>query len=387
MPTLMGTEDPDEESGMPQTAIPCVLMRGGTSKGPYFFADDLPQDAHLRDEVLLAVMGSPDARQINGLGGADSLTSKVAIVSPSTRPDADVDYLFAQVKIDRAFVDTGPNCGNMLAGVGPFAIEAGLVPAHEGETVVRVYNVNTRALIHATVPTPGGQVEYEGDVAIDGVPGTGAPISLNFVDAVGSKTGKLLPTGEVLDKVEGIEVSCVDLAMPMVIARATDFGKTGHETRSELNADAELLENIERVRRAAGRLMGLGDVTGKVIPKFCLVSPPRHGGTITSRYFVPDSCHSAHAVTGTLCLAAACGLPGSITEGIAELSPGPRRMIVIEHPSGTIAAEFELTGPHDSPVIRRAALVRTARKLMAGSVFVPASVWAGHQMLETAEAA
>jgi 4-oxalomesaconate tautomerase len=372
---------------MPQTAIPCVLMRGGTSKGPYFFADDLPQDARLRDKVLLAVMGSPDARQINGLGGADSLTSKVAIVSPSTQPDADVDYLFAQVKIDRAFVDIAPNCGNMLAGVGPFAIEAGLVPAQDAETVVRVFNVNTRALIHATVPTPGGQVEYDGDVAIDGVPGTGAPISLNFVDAVGSKTGKLLPTGQVLDKVEGIEVSCVDLAMPMVIARATDFGKTGHETRGELNADADLLENIERVRRAAGRLMGMGDVTGKVVPKFCLVAPPRHGGTITSRYFVPDSCHSAHAVTGTLCLAAACGLPGSITEGIAELPPGPRRMIVIEHPSGTIAAEFELAGSHDAPVIRRAALVRTARKLMAGSVFVPASVWAGHQMLETAEAA
>jgi 2-methylaconitate cis-trans-isomerase PrpF len=332
-------------------------------------------------------MGSPDARQIDGLGGADSLTSKVAIVSVSKRPDADVDYLFAQVKIDRAFVDTAPNCGNMLAGVGPFAIETGMVPAQDGETVVRVFNVNTRALIHATVPTPGGQVEYEGDVAIDGVPGTGSAISLNFVDAVGSKTGKLLPTGRVRDNVEGLEVSCVDLAMPMVIARAVDFGKTGHETRNELNADAALLESIEQVRRAAGRLMGMGDVAGKVVPKFCLVAPPRHGGTITSRYFVPETCHSAHAVTGTLCLAAACGLPGSITEGIAELPPGPRRRIVIEHPSGNIAAEFELAGSHDSPVIRRAALVRTARKLMAGSVFVPASIWSGEQVLETARAA
>src|SRR5215216_3181506 len=275
--------------------IPVIFMRGGTSRGPYFKAEDLPRDAAARDRVLLAAMGSPDKRQIDGLGGADSLTSKVAIVSRSTQPDADVDYLFAQVKIDRAFVDIAPNCGNMLAGVGPFAIEAGLVPAQDAETVVRVYNVNTRALIHATVPTPGGQVEYEGDVAIDGVPGTGSPISLNFVDAVGSKTGKLLPTGRVLDTIEGLAVSCVDLAMPMVIARAADFGKTGFETRNELNADAALLESIEQVRRAAGHLMGLGDVTGKVIPKFCLVSPPRHGGTNTSRYFVPDSCHSAHA--------------------------------------------------------------------------------------------
>ena len=372
---------------MPQTGIPCVLMRGGTSKGPYFLADHLPLDPHLRDRVLLAVMGSPDARQINGLGGADSLTSKVAIISTSSRPDVDVDFLFAQVKIDRAFVDTAPNCGNMLAGVGPFAIEVGLIPAQDGETVVRVFNVNTRAVIHATVPTPGEQVEYEGSIAIDGVPGTGAPISLNFVEAVGSKTGKLLPTGRVLDKVEGVAVSCVDLAMPMVIARAADFGKTGFETRNELDADAALLERMERVRRGAGNLMGMGDVAGKVVPKFCLVAPPRNGGTITSRYFVPDACHSAHAVTGTLCLAAACVLPGSVTEGVAVLPPGPRRIIVIEHPSGTIAAEFELAGPHDGPVIRRAALVRTARKLMAGAVFVPASVWAGHGALQTAEAA
>jgi 4-oxalomesaconate tautomerase len=372
---------------MRQTAIPCVLMRGGTSKGPYFLADDLPSDPALRDQVLLAVMGSPDTRQIDGIGGADPLTSKVAIVSKSARPGIDVDYLFAQVIINRAFVDTGPNCGNMLAGVGPFAVENGLVPAHDKETIVRVYNVNTKAVIHAAVKTPGGQVQYDGDVAIDGVPGTGAPISLNFLDAVGSKTGKLLPTGHVRNVIEGVEVSCVDLAMPMVVARASDFGKSGYEAKAELNADTALLARIERVRKAAGAQMGMGDVTGKVVPKFALIAPPRHAGTITSRYFVPDSCHSAHAVTGGLCLAATCVLPGSIADGIAVLPPGPRRMIVIEHPSGTLATEFELEGRGDAPVIKRAAFVRTARKLMSGLVYVPGRVWAGREQVGTAQAA
>jgi 2-methylaconitate cis-trans-isomerase PrpF len=372
---------------MEQTAIPCVFMRGGTSKGPYFLADDLPGEADLRDRVLLAVMGSPDKRQIDGLGGADSLTSKVAIVSKSSRPDADVDYLFAQVKIDRAFVDTAPNCGNMISGVGPFAIERGLVPAEDGETVVRIYNVNTAAVVHAAIRTPGRRVQYDGDVAIDGVPGTGAPIALNFLDAVGSKTGKLLPTGRVRDEIEGITVSCVDLAMPMVIAKASDFGVTGYETKAELDANKPLLKRMEEIRLVAGRLMGMGDVTGQVVPKFCLVAPPRHGNAVTSRYFVPEDCHSAHAVTGGLCLAAACVLPGSVTEGIAVLAPGPRRMIVIEHPSGTLATEFELEGTADKPVIRRAAFVRTARKIMAGDVYVPGSVWSGREAVRPARAA
>jgi 4-oxalomesaconate tautomerase len=364
---------------MRQTAIPCVLMRGGTSKGPYFLADDLPAEAAVRDQVLLAVMGSPDVRQVDGLGGADPLTSKVAIVSRSTRPGVDVDYLFAQVVIDRAFVDTSPNCGNMLSGVGPFAIEAGLVPAQGKETLVRVFNVNTRAVVHAVIQTQDGQVRSDGDLAIDGVPGTGAPISLDFVEAVGSKTGKLLPTGRVRDEVEGVAVSCVDLAMPMVTARAADFGKTGYETRTELNADAALLARIETVRRAAGRLMGMGDVAGKVVPKFCLIAPPRGNGAITSRYFLPHACHAAHAVTGGLCLAATCVLPGSIAEGIAVLPPGPRRTIVIEHPSGTLPTEFELAGSAAAPVIKRAAFLRTARRLMSGVVYVPASVWSGRE--------
>jgi 2-methylaconitate cis-trans-isomerase PrpF len=372
---------------MEQTAIPCVFMRGGTSKGPYFLADDLPSDPAVRDRVLLSVMGSPDKRQIDGLGGADSLTSKVVIVSKSSRPDADVDYLFAQVKIERPFVDTAPNCGNMISGVGPFAIESGLVSAEDGETIVRIFNVNTAAVVHAVIRTPGRQVQYDGDVAIDGVPGTGAPISLNFLDAVGSKTGKLLPTGQALDHIEGIPVSCVDLAMPMVIARAVDFGVTGYETKPELDVNKPLLKRMEEIRLVAGPMMGMGDVTGQVVPKFCLVAPPRHGHAITSRYFVPEDCHSAHAVTGGLCLAAACVIPGSVTEGIAVLPPGPRRMIVIEHPSGTLATEFELEGSADSPVIRRAAFVRTARKIMSGLVHVPGQVWSGHEALTRAKAA
>ncbi len=365
----------------------CAIIRGGTSKGVYFLENDLPADPAVRERVLLRVFGSPDIRQIDGLGGADSLTSKVAIVSKSSRPDADVDYLFAQVKIDRPFVDTAPNCGNMISGVGPFAIEKGLVPAEDGETIVRIYNVNTAAVVHAAIRTPARQVQYDGDVAIDGVPGTGAPISLNFLDAVGSKTGKLLPTGRVRDAIDGVEVSCVDLAMPMVIARAADFGVTGYESKAELDANKPLLKRMEEIRLKAGELMGMGDVTGQVVPKFCLVAPPRHGHAVTSRYFVPENCHAAHAVTGGLCLAAACVLPGSVTEGIAVLPPGPRRMIVIEHPSGTLATEFELEGSGDNPVIRRAAFVRTARKIMEGSVYVPGSVWMGHETVRPAKAA
>ncbi len=372
---------------MPQVGIPCVYMRGGTSKGPFFFAEDLPTDPARRDAVLLAVMGSPDRRQIDGLGGADSLTSKVAIVSRSPRPDADVDYLFAQVRIETSEVDTAPNCGNMLAAVGPFSIERGLVAAEDGETVVRVFNVNTGSIVHVTVQTPGRSISIDGEATIDGVPGHHAPIALNFVQAVGSKTGLLLPTGSVRDTIEGIEVSCVDLATPMVIARARDFGKSGSESREELNADRDLLARIETVRVAAARRMGMGDVTGKVVPKFCLVAPPRAGGTITSRYFVPDSCHAAHAVTGALCLSAACGLPGSVADGVADLPAGPRRRIVIEHPSGTIATEFELAGSLESPVIRRAALVRTARKIMEGTVYVPESVWGSAHTLDHARAA
>ena len=298
-------------------AIPCLLMRGGTSKGPYFKAADLPADTPERDRVLLAVMGSPDIRQIDGLGGADSLTSKVAIVSPSTRDGVDVDYLFAQVDIPRAVVDTSPSCGNMLSGVGPFAIETGMVQAKDGTTRVVIFDVNTSSRIEAVVQTPGGHVNYSGTAAIDGVPGTAAPVMLNFMDAVGAKTGVMLPTGQVIETIDGIEVSCLDVCMPMVMMRATDLGLDGTEGRAAIDGNTALLARIEAIRMEAGRRMGFGDVTDKVIPKVGLLSPPRGEGAITSRYLTPHKLHSAHAVTGAVCVATACLLEGSVAWDMA----------------------------------------------------------------------
>lgn len=362
-----------------QTRIPCVLMRGGTSRGPFFLASDLPAEPETRDEVLLAAMGSPHDYQVDGIGGANPLTSKVAMISKSRQPGADVDYLFAQVLINEKLVDTKPNCGNMLVAVGPFAIEAGLVPARHPETTVRIYNVNTQALVEAIVQTPGGQVAYEGDAAIDGVPGTAAPVKLNFKSAIGSVTGKLLPTGRALDVIDGVDVSCVDVAMPMILMRAEQFGKTGHETAAELDVDRDLYARMEPIRRKAGELMGMGDVSKLVVPKIGLLSKPRKGGTIASRYFVPYSCHKAHAVTGTVCVASACAMPGTVAAQIAPLPPAPQGIVKIEHPSGMIAIDLDVELEKSPPVMRRAALIRTARRIFDGHVYVPASVWRGTQ--------
>ena len=360
-----------------QTPIPCVIMRGGTSRGPFFLQADLPADVKTRDAVLLAAMGSPHDYQVDGIGGARSLTSKVAMISRSTHPDADVDYLFAQVLINDALVDTKPNCGNMLVAVGPFAIEAGLVPARDGETPVRIYNVNTKSLVEAIVQTPGGKVVYEGDAAIDGVPGTAAPVKINFKSAIGSVTGKLLPTGKPLDVIDGVEVSCVDVAMPTIFMRAESFGKTGHETPEELDADRSLYERMEPIRRKAGVLMGMGDVSKAVVPKISLLSRPAKGGTITSRYFVPDACHKAHAVTGTVCLASACSIPGTVAAQIAGLALPSAGVLKIEHPAGVIAIDFDADFTNGRQDIRRAALIRTARRIFEGRVLVPGHVWSG----------
>jgi 4-oxalomesaconate tautomerase len=359
-----------------QRKIPCVMMRGGTSRGPYFLRSDLPADAARRDAVLLSVMGSPHALQIDGIGGANSLTSKVAIVSPSSQPGADVDYLFAQVLVDEAAVDTRPNCGNMLAGVGPYAIEQGLVPASSPETLVRIYNVNTRKLIEAIVQTPGGKVTYEGDARIDGVPGAAAPVKLAFLDAKGAVTGKLLPTGNASDRAEGIEVSCVDMAMPMVLARAAAFGRTGYEAPAELDADKDLLAKIERVRRAAALKMGMGDVAGKVVPKFALLAAPRKDGSISSRYFVPYNCHRAHAVTGAICVATACVIPGTVAHAIASPGQGRSRTLGIEHPAGMLTVDLEIGETGGMPDVSRAAIIRTTRRIFEGSVLVPESAYA-----------
>jgi 4-oxalomesaconate tautomerase len=355
-------------------AIPCLLMRGGTSRGPYFQPSDLPADPALRDRVLLAAMGSPDLRQIDGLGGADTLTSKVAIVGQSDRPGIDVEYLFAQVSIDRAFVDTAPSCGNMLAGVGPFALERGLVPILGDETCVRIYNVNTASRIEAVVQTPGGTVRYDGTQQIDGVPGKAAPILLNFMDIVGSKCGALLPTGHPRDSIDGIEVSCVDVAMPMLLLRATDLGLTGYETDAIVR-DVALMQRIERIRLEAGRRMGLGDVSQSVIPKVGLLAAPRSGGTLSSRYLTPHALHAAHAVTGAICVASCAVLPGSVADGLAEHDGSHVQQLRLEHPSGHIDVALETSGSGAHRTVRRAGLVRTTRKIMDGVVFVPADAW------------
>ena len=360
-----------------QTKIPCVIMRGGTSRGPFLLTSDLPENPATRDEVLLAIMGSPHEIQVDGIGGSHSVTSKVAMISKSTRDDADVDYLFAQVQINEKFVDTKPNCGNMLVAVGPFAIDAGLVPAQDGETPVRIYNVNTQSLVEAIVQTPGRRVEYEGDAAIDGVPGTAAPVGINFKSAIGAVTKKMLPTGKPLDVIDGIEVSCIDIAMPLVMMRAADLGKTGYETAVELDQDHALMDRMEAIRRKAGALMGMGDVSKNVVPKLALLAKPRNGGTISSRYFVPETCHKSHPVTGTVCIASACAIPGTIAAQLAPLQPAPQGIVKIEHPSGMILIDLDADFSNGREVLRRAALIRTARRIFEGSVMVPSKVWAG----------
>src|ERR1044072_1733982 len=324
--------------------IPVIFMRGGTSRGPYFKAEDLPKNVAARDRVLLAAMGSPDPRQIDGLGGADTLTSKVAIVSKSERPGVDLDYLFVQVDIGKPIVDTAAPCGNMLAGVAPFGIETGMIPPQDGETRVMIYNVNTEARIEAVVQTPGKAVQYTGDARIDGVAGTAAPIILNFMDVVGSVSGKMLPTGKVRDVINGIEVTCIDVAMPMIMMRAQDFGLTGYEGRAEINANKALFAKIEPIRLEAGRRMGFGDVSDKVIPKVGLLSPPRQGGTITSRYLTPHALHAAHAGTGAVCVARACAVEGTIAHELATPDNANPRTIWIEHPSGMVDVRLETRG-------------------------------------------
>jgi 4-oxalomesaconate tautomerase len=356
------------------TGIPCIFMRGGTSRGPYFRAADLPADTATRDRVLLAAMGSPDLRQIDGLGGADTLTSKVAIVSKSTRPGVDVDYLFAQVDIGKPIVDTNPSCGNMLAGVAPFALETGMISAQDGETRVMIYNVNTEARIEAIVQTPGGRVSYTGDARIDGVPGTAAPIVLNFMDVVGSVAGKMLPTGNERDVIDGVDVTCIDVAMPMILLRAKDLGLTGFEGRAEINPNKALFARIEPIRLEAGRRMGFGDCADKVIPKVGLLSAPRDGGTIASRYLTPHALHAAHAVTGAVCVSTACALAGTIAHELATPDDSNPRTIWIEHPSGQVDVRLRTSGKgSDMEVV--AGTLRTARPIMRGEVLVPRRVF------------
>jgi len=368
-------------AGHSQTRIPCTLMRGGTSKGPFFVASDLPSDAALRDRVLLAVMGSPDARQIDGIGGADPLTSKVAIVSRSLRPGIDVDYLFAQVAVDRPLVDVTPNCGNMLAGVGPFAIERGLVPARDPVTQVKIYMVNTGNVAVAHIPTAGGEVSYEGDASIAGVPGTAAAIRIDFLETAGSVCGSMLPTGHALDRLDGVDATLIDNGMPVAVLRAADFGKSGHETPAELDADKKFKARLEEIRILAGERMGLGDVRSKVVPKMTLVAPTRAGGDIATRTFIPHKCHAAIGVLGAVTVGTACVLPGSVAHEIVTQRAGAVKKLSVEHPTGEFTLEIEVdevNAKSNELKIVRSSLIRTARGLFRGEVLIPASVWDGH---------
>ncbi len=353
-----------------QRSIPCLFMRGGTSRGPFFLESDLPSEVDARDALLLAVMGSPDLRQIDGMGGADPLTSKVGIVRPGTTTGVDLEFLFAQVSIKEARVDTTPNCGNMLAAVVPFGLETGLVAARGEVTTLRVLTRNTGTLSDIEVRTPGGRVEYAGEARIDGVPGTAAPINISFLETAGSVCGSLLPTGHLIDRIDGVEVTCMDNGMPVVMMAARDLGVTGYESRDALNANVALKRAIESIRLQAGPAMNLGDVTTKVVPKMCLVAAPAAGGNICTRTFIPHDCHSAVGVLGAVTVATAAVLPGSVAHHCALVPQGNPKILSVEHPSGEFSVVLTMD-PHRASAVSGAALLRTARLIMRGEVFVP----------------
>ncbi|MBP0484540.1 4-oxalomesaconate tautomerase [Sagittula salina] len=369
---------------MNQTPIPYHFIRGGTSRGPYFRREDLPQDRETLSQVLMAVCGAGHPLNIDGIGGGNAVTTKVAMLSKSERADCDVDYFFAQVAVEKREVDYRPTCGNILVGVGPAAIEMGLVPVTGAETTVRIHAVNTGAVVEARVQTPDGAVRYDGAAEIAGVPGTAAPVALAFMETVGSVTGALLPTGNLRDMIDGIEVTCMDVAMPVMFARAEAFGLTGTETQAELDADKDLFARMEAVRLKAGERMGLGDVSKSVTPKITLLSKPTKGGTVTARYFMPWACHPSMAVTGAQCIAACAILPGTVADGLTEGTEGASPLLVrIEHPVGTFEVLVDFTrtetgtdiGTASGVDIRSAGLVRTARLIARGEVMVPAAIW------------
>jgi 4-oxalomesaconate tautomerase len=351
--------------------IRAMQMRGGTSKGLYFLAGDLPADSTERDDLLLRVMGSPDPRQIDGVGGAHPLTSKVAVVAPSAVPGIDVDYLFLQVMVDKAIVTDKQNCGNILAGIGPFAVERGLVPARGDQTSVRIRMVNTDGIVTATFSTPGGRPRYDGDTAIDGVPGTAAAIVLEFeaspAEDHGGAASSVFPTGNVTDAFGGIPVTCVDNGMPVVVVAAASFGKTGYEPVAALEGDEDLNKRVQELRLEAGKAMGLGDVSSTTVPKISLVAPPAHGGTISTRTFIPVRVHESIGVLGAVSVGTAIVIPGAVGHDLAVLGGGSR--LSVEHPSGALQVEVELDTSVTPPRVLRSGVVRTARKLFDGFVF------------------
>ena len=356
---------------MSQTPIPYHFMRGGTSRGPYFNQADLPEDREQLADMLMAVVGTGNPRNIDGIGGGNAVTTKVAMLSRSEENAADIDYFFAQVAVEDRLVDFSPTCGNILVGVGPAAIEMGLIPIAGDETRVRIRAVNTGALVEAVVQTPNGSVNYQGDVSVDGVPGTAAPVALNFMEVVGSRTGSLFPTGRAMDRIGDHDVSCVDVAMPMAIARASSFGLTGHESQDELDANKDFFSEMEKVRQEAGRMMGFGDVSKSVVPKFGLLAEPRGNGHFAARYFMPWTTHPTLAVTGSQCLAACALAPGTFAEGLVRpIDPAPAT-VTIEHPMGEmdVLVDYAISG--DQLDFRSAGVVRTARLIARGEVLVP----------------
>ena len=372
-----------------QTAIPYIFMRGGSSRGPYFRRSDLPRDRDLLARVLISAVGSGHPLNIDGIGGGNAVTTKVAMLSASDDDWADIDYFFAQVSVEDRLVDFKPTCGNILSGVGPAAVEMGLIEPGESITDIRIRAVNTGARVLARIETPGGMPHYEGSAAIDGVPGSAAPVELNFMDVAGSSTGAFLPSGRIIDIIDGVEVTCMDVAMPMVIARAADFGLTGHESREELDANRGFFQRMEAIRVKAGALMGMGDCSQSVTPKFGLVAPhdkphekppaKPHGnqGHIITRYFMPWTTHPTMAVTGSQCLASCALTPGSVADGMMARPEGNPATITLHHPMGSMDVLVDYTMDGDDFIHHSAGLVRTARKLAEGSVFIPSSIWDG----------
>ncbi|MEM6890419.1 MAG: 4-oxalomesaconate tautomerase [Pseudomonadota bacterium] len=358
---------------MSQISVPFLFMRGGTSRGPYMNRADLPEDLDALAKMLIGIVGAGHPLNIDGIGGGAAVTTKVAMLSRSADPWADIDYFFAQVSVEDHLVDFKPTCGNILTGVGPAAIEMGLMEASGDETEVKIRAVNTGAKVAARVQTPGGQVRYDGDATIDGVPGSAAPIALQFMETVGGVTGAFLPTGNLVDTIDGIDVTCMDVAMPIVIARAESFGLTGYESAAELDDNKAFYERMEPLRLKAGEMMGMGDVSSSVTPKFAVLAPAAQGGTIATRYFMPWKCHPTMAVTGAQCLASCVLTPGTVADGLAAKPNEAPATVTLEHASGLIdvLVDFEYTAAGFS--LNSAGLVRTARKLAAGEVFVPAS--------------
>lgn len=363
---------------MTQTAIPYVFMRGGTSKGPYFLREDLPEDLETLSQVLIAAVGAGHPLNIDGIGGGAAVTTKVAMLSKSQDNWADIDYFFAQVSVEEKLVDFKPTCGNIMSGVGPAAIEMGLIEPAGDVTEIRIRAVNTGAQVLAKVLTPGGALDYEGDTEIAGAPGSASPIELSFMGVVGAATGKFLPTGNLRDTIQGVEVTCMDVAMPVVIARAEDLGVRGYESAEDLDANSDFFARIEAIRVEAGEKMGMGDVTNSVTPKFGFLAPAKDGGAIAVRYFMPKKTHPSMAVTGAQCLASCALTPGTVADGLLERPTASPAEVELEHASGSIGVLVDFNTENGFE-LNAAGLVRTARKLAAGQVFVPARIWGGKE--------